>query len=106
MTTRLVLPPDAVGLQIIASVSGGKDSTGLILALREAEIPARHVFSDTGWEAPETYAYLDTLRARLGIVIDVVRCEIGGMPQAVRARAVPRSHATLVYEGVEVGTVA
>ena len=69
----LKLPAEGVGLHVIASVSGGKDSTALILALREAEIPARHVFADTGWEAPETYEYLDLLRARLGITIDVVR---------------------------------
>lgn len=66
------VPAEIEGLPIVASVSGGKDSTALILWLRENEIPARHVFADTGWEAPETYAYLDTLRARLGIAIDVV----------------------------------
>lgn len=84
---RLVLPAEGAGLQVVASVSGGKDSTALILALREAEIPARYVFADTGWEAPETYEYLVTLRARLGITIDVVRCKTGGMRESVRARA-------------------
>lgn len=68
----LVLPSEFDGLPIIASVSGGKDSTALMLALREASIPFRAVFADTGWEAPETYAYLDLLRERIGS-IDVVR---------------------------------
>lgn len=84
---RLHLPDQAIGLQIVASVSGGKDSTALILALREADIEARHVFADTGWEHADTYAYLDTLRVRLGIAIDVVRAASGGMVPAIRARA-------------------
>lgn len=83
---KIALPPDGAGLTVIASVSGGKDSTALILALREAEIPARYAFADTGWEADETYAYLDYLRARLGIVIDVVGVP-GGMAGEVRRQA-------------------
>lgn len=82
----LQLPADGEGLTVIASVSGGKDSTALILALREAEIPARYVFADTQWEADETYEYLDTLRGRLGITIDVVGVP-GGMIERVRYRA-------------------
>jgi 3'-phosphoadenosine 5'-phosphosulfate sulfotransferase (PAPS reductase)/FAD synthetase len=73
-------------LVVVASVSGGKDSTALILALREAEVSARYVFADTQWEAAETYAYLDTLRERLGITIDVVGAP-GGMPAKIAARA-------------------
>ena len=73
-------------LAVVASVSGGKDSTALILALREAEIPARYVFADTQWEAAETYAYLDTLREVLGITIDVVGVE-GGMVGRAACRA-------------------
>ncbi len=72
-------------LLVVASVSGGKDSTALILALREAEVPARYVFADTQWEAPETYAYLDLLREKLGITIDVVGAN-GGMLEKIRKR--------------------
>lgn len=60
--------------QVVAAVSGGKDSTAMCLWLTEQGIPHRRVFADTGWEADETYAYLDMLRARLG-PIDVVRNE-------------------------------
>lgn len=68
----LTLPEQLAGLPLIASVSGGKDSTAMMLALRESGLPFRAVFADTGWEAPETYAYLDVLRERIG-PIDVVR---------------------------------
>jgi 3'-phosphoadenosine 5'-phosphosulfate sulfotransferase (PAPS reductase)/FAD synthetase len=59
---------------VVAAVSGGKDSTAMCLWLTEQGIPHRRVFADTGWEADETYAYLDVLRERLG-PIDVVRNE-------------------------------
>src|SRR5574337_448090 len=81
----LKLPYDFDGLTLIASVSGGKDSTALMLALREAELPHLRVFADTEWEAPETYRYLDVLRNRLG-PIDVV-----GVPGGMRARAMHRA---------------
>lgn len=84
----LIVPPEVAdgSLAVVASVSGGKDSTALILALREAEVAARYVFADTQWEAPETYAYLDTLRTILGITIDVVGVE-GGMVGRAANRA-------------------
>jgi len=78
----LVRSGDAV---CVVSVSGGKDSTATILALREAEVPARYVFADTQWEADETYAYLDTLRERLGITIDDVTT--AGMEAKIRHQA-------------------
>lgn len=83
---RIVLPEAVGDAPVVASVSGGKDSTALMLALREAGIPFRAVFADTGWEADETYAYLDYLRDRLDIAIDVVGVE-GGMRQKVLDRA-------------------
>lgn len=47
---------DDPSIVFVCNMSGGKDSTACALALREAEIPHRRVFADTGWEAPETYA--------------------------------------------------
>lgn len=70
----------------IVSVSGGKDSTATLLAMREAGIPHRAVFADTGWEARETYEYLETLERLLGITIDRVGVP-GGMRAKIRARA-------------------
>ena len=92
------VPPEGAGLPIIVSTSGGKDSTALILALREAldagvlfdpRTPPptiRYVFADTGWEDAATYGYLDLLRNRLGIEIDVVGVA-GGMRERIRVRA-------------------
>ena len=44
--------------KVIASVSGGKDSAAMSLYLRELGIEHELVFMDTGWEHPDTYAYL------------------------------------------------
>lgn len=44
--------------EIVVSFSGGKDSGAVCLALREAGIPFRMVFCDTGWEAAQTYDYI------------------------------------------------
>jgi 3'-phosphoadenosine 5'-phosphosulfate sulfotransferase (PAPS reductase)/FAD synthetase len=86
--TKIVVPEIVAtgSLLAVVSVSGGKDSTACALALREAAVPFRMVFADTGWEAPETYAHLDHLRAKLG-PIDVVGSSRGGMVAKIRSRA-------------------
>jgi len=43
---------------VIASVSGGKDSTALCLHLKERGIPYIAVHMDTGWEHPDTDQYI------------------------------------------------
>lgn len=43
---------------VIASVSGGKDSTAMCLHLKEQGIEYTPVFMDTGWETAVTYRYL------------------------------------------------
>jgi 3'-phosphoadenosine 5'-phosphosulfate sulfotransferase (PAPS reductase)/FAD synthetase len=83
---RIAVPDEGIGMLVVASVSGGKDSTALMLALREAEIPARYVFADTGWEHDLTYRHLDYLRERLAVAIDVVGVE-GGMLARAQHRA-------------------
>ena len=52
------------GRPIVASVSGGKDSTAMALWLKEQEMektnPIYWVFADTGWEHPELMEYIET----------------------------------------------
>jgi len=51
----------------VLGISGGKDSTALwCWALRTNLSPIIPLFNDTGWEAAQTYAYLDVLEQRLG----------------------------------------
>jgi 3'-phosphoadenosine 5'-phosphosulfate sulfotransferase (PAPS reductase)/FAD synthetase len=50
---KIVRPVGHDSSVFVVSASGGKDSTATILAMREAEIPCRYVFADTGWEEPE-----------------------------------------------------
>ena len=93
MSPALEVPEALKGRALIASVSGGKDSTAMVLALREAGIEHRCVFADTGWEADETYAYLAYLVDKLGIWIDRVEAKQvgkkppGGMVERARYRA-------------------
>ena len=65
----------------ITSMSGGKDSTALIIYLHyELGIPKENiipVFADTGWEAKETYVYLDYLECAFDIEIIRVQAFCG-----------------------------
>ena len=52
----------------VVSLSGGKDSTAMLLMLLERGEPvADVVFFDTGWEFPEMYEYLEKLEAFTGL---------------------------------------
>lgn len=72
------------GRRVVASVSGGKDSAALSLWLTEQGIEHDRVFLDTGWEHPDTYAYLrGELAQAIGPIVEV-RSE--GMPALVRRK--------------------
>jgi 3'-phosphoadenosine 5'-phosphosulfate sulfotransferase (PAPS reductase)/FAD synthetase len=63
------------GRFVIASLSGGKDSTAMCLWLKEHGVAYRPVFCDTGWESEITLRYIqDTLPAHVG-EITVLRAE-------------------------------
>jgi len=54
----------------IISLSGGKDSTAMLLMMIERNEPIHSViFFDTGWEFPEMYVHLDLLEKNTGVKI-------------------------------------
>ena len=63
----------------IMGLSGGKDSTALAIFLRQhadyADLDIEYFFCDTHRELPETYEYLDRIKARLGIHIEYLCAE-------------------------------
>lgn len=62
----------------VVSLSGGKDSTATELMRRalEPDVPARHVFADTGNEHEATIEYVtEYLPRKLGIKVDVLRVD-------------------------------
>jgi 3'-phosphoadenosine 5'-phosphosulfate sulfotransferase (PAPS reductase)/FAD synthetase len=54
----------------ILGISGGKDSAALAVFLHKKIPNMEYFFCDTKKELPETYEYLDKLKARLGIRIE------------------------------------
>jgi 3'-phosphoadenosine 5'-phosphosulfate sulfotransferase (PAPS reductase)/FAD synthetase len=65
--------------RLMLGVSGGKDSAATAVYLNDLGIPFEAAFMDTGWELPETYAYLrDVLPEFTGPIrvlkLDMVFC--------------------------------
>lgn len=82
----LTVPEEIKGLHIVASFSGGKDSTALLVALQASGLPFTAVFADTGWEHPATLEYVDKVAQQLGITVHKVGVP-GGMVARARHRA-------------------
>ena len=62
--------------KLIVSVSGGKDSTAMVLNLLDNGYTQDDfvcVFADTGWETKQTYEYLDYLETKIGPIIRLKR---------------------------------
>lgn len=86
---------DDNGVRHILGLSGGKDSAALAVFLHKRIPQMEYFFCDTGKELQETYEYLDRLKARLGININVLSPErdfdhwldvYGGMLPSPKAR--------------------
>lgn len=61
----------------ILGLSGGKDSTALAILLHQDIPEMEYFFCDTHKELPETYEYLDRIKARLGIKIHYLSAQRG-----------------------------
>jgi len=86
---------------VIASLSGGKDSTAMALHLQEWGIPFRAVFLDTGWEHPDTYRYLrEYLPGALGVEIEWHRAEIDTPPELEDAARLLEKRLGIEYSGM------
>ena len=75
------------GRPVVASISGGKDSTAMALLLKAAGIEFRAVHFDTGWEHKETEKYVrETLPAQLGMEVEILKGKYDGMADLVKKR--------------------
>lgn len=61
----------------ILGLSGGKDSAALAIYMRNKVPEMEYFFCDTDKELPETYEFLDRLKARLGIKIEYLSSKRG-----------------------------
>lgn len=61
----------------ILGLSGGKDSTALAVLIHKKVPAMEYFFCDTHKELPETYDYLERIKARLGIKISYLSAERG-----------------------------
>jgi 3'-phosphoadenosine 5'-phosphosulfate sulfotransferase (PAPS reductase)/FAD synthetase len=77
----------------IVQVSGGKDSTAVLLYAISKSISFTAVFCDTGWEDPQTYAYLDYLESALKIQILRLYPKLGFVDLAVKKKRFPSTKA-------------
>jgi len=74
----------------LISVSGGKDSTAVLLLAIERGVEFDCVFADTGNEHPDVYEYLGYLESKLGINIQRVKAsferQIAGKAEFVKTK--------------------
>jgi len=88
------------------NVSGGKDSTALLLWTLSEGIPnCRYVYADTGHEHPSVYEYLDYLEVQTGVEIERVETE-GFLELCKRKQRFPSAKARFCTEFLKVKPLA
>ena len=88
------------------NVSGGKDSTALLLWTLEEKIPnCRYVYADTKHEHPIVYDYLKYLESELGVSIERVEGE-GFLNLCLRKGRFPSAKARFCTEELKVKPLA
>lgn len=90
---------------VIASVSGGKDSTAMCLHLQEQGIPYRAVFIDTGWENAATYRYVREDLPRIVGPVTWLRAEIAFAAGDPREEIAQRFEARLGHYSAMIRTI-
>lgn len=76
------------GREVVASISGGKDSAAMAVAFIQAEVDFRPVFLDTGWEHPKTYEYIrGELSDHIGQVEEVT-ASLPELPEELEEHAI------------------
>lgn len=86
----------------IIQVSGGKDSTATLLWALERGVSFVPVFCDTGWEAKETYEYLEYLESALDIKIVRLYPKHNFVELAIKKSRFPSSQARFCTEHLKI----
>lgn len=84
------------------NVSGGKDSTAMLLWSLEEKLPnCRYVYADTKFEHPAVYGYLSYLERETGVSIERVESE-GFLELCLRKRRFPSAKARFCTEELKI----
>lgn len=88
------------------NVSGGKDSTALLLWSLEEGLPnCRYVYADTGHEHESVYDYLDYLEDETGVEIERIKTE-GFLDMCIRKQRFPSSQVRFCTQELKIFPLA